>query len=161
MIRKLTEADYDLVKDIVPAIRLFDFKETYLSGLAMWFALGMFKGEKLIGIVGAYYPREYPEWHFIEQYCDDENELKELLDEACNSFEKYGIYRFSWLLRDYDIDNLKNFMPERYITLLDYKTAAWSRPTYSGHFGTLFMNECLPVNSEVYCSVLKSEFRNK
>lgn len=159
MIRRLTEADYNLVKDIVPAVRLHEFKETYLSGLAMWIALGMFTDEKLIGIVGIYYPREYPEWYLIEQYCDNNDELSVLLDKSCAAFENFGIYRFAWLLRDYDIDNLKSFIPDRYITLLDYKTPAWSRPPYSGHFGSLFMNNMLPVSSETYCSILKEEFR--
>lgn len=159
MIRKLTSDDFELAKNLVPEVRLAEFKETYLTGLSMWMALGYFKDDILTGIVGVYYPRQYPEWQLIEQYCDDSNELTDMMDQVCSAFESYKIYRFSWILRDYDIDNLKNFIPVRYTNFLDYKTDPWSRPTFSGHFGSLFMNDYLPVSSETYCSVLQGEFR--
>lgn len=160
MIRKLTIADLEDVKSIIPASKIYEFKETYLSDLVTWYAFGYFDDNKLKGISCVYFAGIEPEWSLLEQHCDDHEDLVKMIDGVCRKLESYGLFKFTWIDFDYSIDYLENFIPERYVSIKEYETAAWAKTRYSKHHGTLYRSDSHPVKSSVYLSILKTKSRN-
>jgi hypothetical protein len=160
MIKKLTIGNIEDVKKILPPAKLEEFIETYLSKLVTWYAFGYYDSEGNIkGVSCTYFSGEEPEWALLDQYCDDADDLVNMVDEVCARFEKFGIYRFSWLDLDYSMDYMKNFIPSRYLSFKDYTTDPWLKPKYKRHAGTLYNSGWYPVKSTVYFSILEREHR--
>jgi hypothetical protein len=159
MLKKLTADDLESVKQILPPSKIYEFKETYLSDLAFWYAFGYYDNNQLKGICCAYFSSDLPEWDLMAHYCDDANDLTKMIDEVCLRFEKHKLFKFSWIDLDYSIDFVKNFVPDRYYSFKEYETPAWQKPRYRKHADTLYNSKWYPVNSTVYYSILKNEER--
>jgi hypothetical protein len=159
MLKKLTIKDLESVKQILPPSKIYDFTETYLADLNYWYAFGYYNNDQLKGITCAYFSGDLPEWDLVAQYCDDENDLLHMIDEVCKRFEQNKLFKFSWVDLDYSMDFIKNFVPSRYYSFKEYDTAAWQRPRYKKHAGTLYNSGWYPVKSTVYYSILKNEER--
>jgi len=162
MLKKLRIDHLAQVAQLLPPSRLEDFKETYLSGLKSWHAFGNFSSYKendLTSISCTFYSGEYPEWHYIGHYCDEAEELPTLLNDTIERFEAFGLKRFCWAARTYEIDFLQNYLPDRYMTFLDYKVPAWKKTQFTRHYNSLYSNQWSPVDSEVFVSILKTAFR--
>jgi hypothetical protein len=160
MLKKLTIEDLESVKKILPLAKVYEFKETYLSELAFWYAFGYYDNDQLKGIACAYFSGDLPEWELLAQYCDDSDDLIKMLDEVCERFEKNKLFKFSWVDLDYSMDFIKNFVPSRYYSFKEYETEAWQKPRYRKHAGTLYNSGWYPVKSSVYYSILKNEDRS-
>lgn len=160
MIKKLTLADLEDIKNIIPSSKIHEFKETYLSKLVTWYAFGFYDNNKLKGISCVYFAGTEPEWSLLTQYCDDHNDLIKMVDEVCEKLEKHGLFKFTWIDFDYSLDYLENFIPDRYFSFKEYETAAWAKTRYSKHHGTLYQSDSHPVKTSVYLSILKSKNRN-
>jgi hypothetical protein len=159
MIKKLTIKDLEGVTKLLPPSKIYEFKETYLSDLAFWYAFGYYDSDQLKGISCAYFSGDLPEWELLAQYCDDADDLAKMIDEVCQRFEKNKLFKFSWIDLDYSMDFMKNFIPNRYYSFKEYETTAWLKPRYKKHAGTLYNSGWYPVNSTVYYSIMKNEDR--
>jgi hypothetical protein len=160
MIKKLTIDCLEDVKRIIPQGKIDEFKETYLSDLVTWYAYGYYDEQNVLkGVSCTYFSGDEPEWVLLDQYCDDADDQLIMIDEVCAKFEKHGIYRFSWLDLDYSMDYMKNFIPERYLSFMDYATDAWLKPRYKKHSGTLYSSGWHPVKSTVNFSILENKYR--
>ena len=161
MLRKLRPNDVGLIGAVLPPAKIPEFIETYLSDLRTWHSFGLFDDTtgELKGISCAYYSGELPEWCLLQQYCDDERDLTEIIDRVCKVFEGFKLYKFNWIDYDYSIDFLKNFIPKRYITVKEYETAPWLKTKFTKHYGSLYNSQWSPVKSTVYLSVLPEELR--
>ena len=162
MLKKLRPEHAELAEKLIPPSKFKDFKETYLTGLKSWHAFGLFdsyKEDELKAISCGFYSGEYPEWYYIGHYCDDADDLHVLINETCLRFEKFELKRFCWVARNYEMDYLLNYLPERYATFMDYKLAGWRRSPFIRHYSTLYGGQWSPVDSEVYTSILKTGYR--
>lgn len=160
MIRRLNPEDHAIINTVLPPSKIPDFKEKYLSNLKTWIAFGLFNDDnQLTGISCTHYSAEFPQWCLLHQWCDDPNDLKNLVDYVCKKFESYQLYKFNWINYDYSIDYLKNFIPARYITVTEYYTSPLLKPNFPKHYGTLYDSQWSLVKTEVYLSILPEELR--
>jgi hypothetical protein len=159
MLKKLTATDLESVKQLLPYSKIYEFKETYLSELTYWYAFGYYDNDQLKGIACAYFSGDLPEWELLTQYCDDADDLKKMINEVCERFERHKVFKFSWIDLDYSMDFMKNFIPSRYYSFKQYVTDAWQKPRYRKHASTLYNSGWYTVKSTVYYSILKNEDR--
>ena len=159
MLKKIRPDHIEKVKDLLPPSHLKEFQETYMSDLKSWHAFGLFDGPAenvLKGISCCFYSAEAPEWFYIKHYCDDNEDLKTLVNETCKRFESFEIRKFIWAERSYDIDFLLNYIPVRYSSYFMYEVLGWLRSPYTRHFNILYSGQWCPADSAVNFSVLES-----
>ena len=160
MLRRLKNEDSLLISNVLQPREIELFKNTYLSGLATWYAFGWFKDNKLVGISTAHYNGDAHEWFLLKQHADQGNDMEEMVHAVCKKFESNGLYRFFWLDADYYVDDMKNFIPSYYHHYKEYSTDPYGLPKYLRHFNILMGNNQFPITTHVYMSIVPNDYRN-
>jgi hypothetical protein len=161
MIRQLTIDDINNLSRVLPKTEIEEFKNKFLLGLVSWFSFGLFQDNELLAVSTAYFNIESGnEWYMLKQHSNNSENLELLVHGVCNFFETRKIYKFYWLDAEFYVDNMKNYIPKKYIHYIDEKINPLFTPRVNKIFPILYDSRVLPLESTIYLSILTDEYKN-
>lgn len=161
-------ASYFVPTDKNPIEKIYhsSFKETYLSGLVRYKALGLEDDDgKIVALISFYLSPNEPVWYgTMIRSSKNRNHVRMLLDAAMEYNEKLGRYRFYTLWSAKHAKLLRRFAfstdaQNRYDYFDECLVPAKTKCIHQNFWTILFSRILLPTDTVVRCTYLKKEYR--